>query len=236
MSKQLNIVADGDSWVDYPHILMTGGGLADHLSKVLNTPILNIAHAGDSSEESLGLAKLKRLESVLINADLLLFSSGGDDIAGDQFHIWLNNNVDGDIEKAVNFDRLNGVFDLIIADYENLFELRDRVAPNCVIVTHSYDMPPAGMMGHGVMFLGPWLKPGLDFRGWTDVNQQQAIVAKILNAFQDRMAQFALTTKLHVHVNTQGTCEATDWQNELHLNSSGWTKVAQKLSTAIEAV
>lgn len=231
--KQLNVIADGDSWCDYPWILGTGGGLPEHLSSILGVPVLNIAHAGDSSEESLGLAKTKRLEAIMPSADILLFSSGGDDIAGDQFYIWLNQNTDGDIAKAINMDRLTANIDLIIADYQNLFELRDRVAPDCLIITHSYDRPPARVMGKGVLFLGPWLQPGLIFRGWTDIDDQVAIVAIALGEFQRRMAAFAATTKGHIHVNTQGTCAPEDWQNELHLESSGWDKVAKQINLAL---
>ena len=37
----------------------------------------------------LGLAKRQELESYLTDCDVLFFSGGGNDIAGDQFCIWL---------------------------------------------------------------------------------------------------------------------------------------------------
>jgi hypothetical protein len=233
MSGQLNIVADGDSWNDYPHILGTDGGLADHLAAVLGVPILNLAHAGDSTEETMGLAKSQRLQCALPNANILFFSGGGDDIAGDEFYIWLNNNTDGDVNKAVNWTRLNAVLDLIIADYEDLTEIRDAVAPNCLIVTHSYDFPVADKLGVGVLWLGPWLQPGLVRRGWTDPVKQVAIVQTVLTAFQSRLSTFAAQNRLHLHVNTQGTLAPEDWGNEIHANGTGWTKLAQVINAAL---
>jgi hypothetical protein len=232
--RQLNIVADGDSWNDYPRILFTNGGLADHLSDIMGVPFVNIAHAGDASEESLGLAKSQRLEKCLPNADILFWSSGGDDIAGDQFKIWLNENTDGDITKAVNWARLNACLDVVMADYEDLLDIRDRIAPGCLLVTHSYDFPPPEVMGQGVLILGPWLKPGLDYCGWTAPDSQATIVRAMLAAFNARLeALNAQHGENWLHVNTQGTCEPGDWGNELHLKDSGWRKVAMKINLAL---
>src|ERR1019366_4789043 len=109
MKNQLTIIADGDSWNSFPKWLMTGGGLVDHLEDIMGVDITNYANPGDSSVETLGLEKSKRLEAILPGADILLFSTGGDDIAGDQFCIWLNQNMDGDPSKAINFARLECV-------------------------------------------------------------------------------------------------------------------------------
>ena len=78
------VLADGDSWFDYPWILGTDGGVIDHLQNLSGVNILNTAHYGDSVEEMLGVAKRQRIESLLKNPgfDILLFSGGGNDIAG----------------------------------------------------------------------------------------------------------------------------------------------------------
>ena len=229
----LKIIAAGDSWADYPKILMTGGGLIDHLSVVMGVPITNYAHAGDATLATMGLEKSKRLESILPGADILLFSGGGDDIAGDQFCIWLNQNTDGDVSKSINYNRLGAALNLIIANYEDLTDIRDRIAPNCLIVTHSYDWPVAPMLGVGVLWLGPWLKPSLDYCGWTDEDDQVQIVKKVMLEFQSRMSAFAAQSRLHLHINTQGTIAPEDWGNEIHANSAGWTKLAQVVNAAL---
>jgi hypothetical protein len=229
----MKIIADGDSWFDYPKILLTDGGLVDHLQSLIGLPITNYAHASDATIETMGLEKSKRLESILPGADILLFSGGGDDIAGDQFCIWLNQNTDGDVNKAINWTRLNAVLDLIIADYEDLSDIRDRLAPNCWIVTHSYDFPVASMLGKGVLWLGPWLKPGLEYCGWMNPNDQVLIIQMILREFHHRLSLFAAQNLRHIHVNTQGTLAPEDWDNEIHANGGGWQKLAQVVNLAI---
>jgi hypothetical protein len=231
----MRIIAFGDSWFDYPKILLTGGGLIDHLENVSGLSIANYAHAGDATLQTMGLEKSKRLESVVVGADILLFSGGGDDIAGEQFCIWLNQNTDGDTSKAINWNRLGAAMSLIIANYEDLVDIRDRLAPDCWIVTHSYDFPPASMMGKGVLFglMGPWLEPGLNWCGWTDESDQELIVQMVMREFQNRMAAFAAQNRKHLHVNTQGTLSAQDWDNEIHANGVGWTKLAQVINLAL---
>lgn len=231
----LNILAAGDSWNDYPKLLLTGGGLATHLAGLMDCPYTNIAHAGDATLVTMGMKDCKILETNLPGHDLLLFSGGGDDICGDQFSIWLNQNVDGNIAKAVNWDRLAAALTLTLADYQDLTEVRDRVNPDCLIVSHSYDFPTKTKLGAGVLWLGPWLKPGLDWCGWTNLEDQVAIVKRILIEFNYRLASFAATNRNHLHVNTQGTLGPDDWQNEIHPNRQGWDKIAVVISKAILA-
>jgi hypothetical protein len=234
--KILKCGAAGDSWcVKLPLDLGTGGGLANALfGKVMGLDdYFNIAHAGDSTEETMGLTMATKLEAILPGTDILLFTGGGDDFAGDQFEIFLNDNAGQPISLAVNMDRLRAGFELTIADYERLVEIRDRIAPQCVIVTQSYDFPPACRMGDRFLTFGPWLKPGLIHRGWTDPVDQAAIVKSVLEAFEQAMAAFAASRDRFVHVNTQGTCTAADWANELHLNEGGCLKVAEKLNLAL---
>ena len=78
------VIADGDSWFDYPDILLTGGAVINHLEDISGVEILNTAHYGDSVEQMLGVEKRQRIEALLKNPgfDILLFSGGGNDIVG----------------------------------------------------------------------------------------------------------------------------------------------------------
>ena len=230
----MNIKASGDSWCDYPWFLMTGGGLPAHLSKIMGVPIENFAHAGDSTLETMGLTKAKRLSAYLPGTDIFLFSGGGDDIMGDGFCILLNENTDGDRNKAVNWSRYDTRIRGILDNYEDLLEIRDRIAPKCLVVTHSYDWVPACMMGKGIAgFLGPWLQPGLIWCGWTNPIDQAWIVKTMLVEYQRQLAEFAAAQLLHLHVNTQGTLSDADWDNEAHANGSGWPKLAQVINAKL---
>ena len=116
---------------------------------------------------------------------------------------------------------------MIIADYECLFELRDQIKPDCWVIFHSYDFPPANVMGKGILWLGPWLQPGLIKQGWTNPADQSAIVKLLLQELHNRYSAFAATQNKCLYVKTQGYLQNDDWGNELHLTSVGWNKIAQ---------
>lgn len=180
----------------------------------------------------LSLPQRKQLEANIPKADILLFSGGGNDIAGDQFCIWLNDNKDNDPINAVDWERLGAALDLTMATYNDLALIRDTVNPNCWIVTHGYDFPP--ITGKGIFWLGPWLKPSLDYCGWTDSSHQYQIVRAVLSEFNRRLANWG--AEKHIHVPTQGTLSFDDWGNEIHPNRIGFDKIAAKFSAAISPI
>ena len=232
----MKFLAHGDSWFDYPHVLLTGGGLICHLEAITGWEIKNIAHHGDGTEQMMGLLKRMELDRDLPGTDVLFFSGGGNDIAGDQFILWLSDNRDGDFTKAIDFARLNTKLDEAEQNYLDLIQLRDEHAPNCVIVTHSYDFPIPS--DNGVCGLGPWLKPGLDYCGWTNPRDQFNIVKLVMLAFNQRMEKIEsdqlAADRPFVHVNTQGTLSPDDWSNEIHPGRCGFTKLAKVFKKALD--
>ena len=226
----MKILAVGDSWFDYPELLLTGGGVPDHLSRIIGLPIENIAHHGDGSEVTLSLARRRAIENAL-PADIILASMGGDDIAGDQFCLWLNDNEGQGLAGAVDTRRLSAVLDLVCAVFLDLEEIRDDFAPGALIVTHEYDFPLASVLGQGVCNLGPWLQPSLQFCGWNDLNDQQTIVRGVLATFAARMRNLPISNRIHVQ--TQGTLGINEWQNEIHPNRQGFQKIAAKFADAL---
>jgi lysophospholipase L1-like esterase len=235
------VIADGDSWFDYPEILLAGGGVINHLKDVSGVKILNTAHYGDSVQQMLGVEKRQRIEALLKKPgfDILLFSGGGNDIAGDQFCLWLKPNTRGGAASAVDAGRLQEILGVVEDGYRDLIDIRDRCAPDCWIVTHAYDFPQP--RDKGVCGLGPWLKPSLDYRGWKKAADQFAIAKMVLSKFNDRLvaleAEQKAARRQFLHVRTQGTLNRrTDWANEIHPNAAGFTKIAKKFSTALNGI
>lgn len=241
-----HIVAEGDSWFAYPRVLFTGGGVIPHLEKLAGVSITNLAHAGDESRFMLSLPQRRRLEVELKQADVLLFSGGGNDIAGDQFCCWLNDNRDGEPANAIDWDRFDAALDLVEAMYNDLALIRDEVNPNCLIVTHGYDFPPASVMGDGINVLGalsrasglasygPWLQPSLAYCGWKKAADQALIVREVLMEFNRRLEIW--DARNHLHVDIQGLLLPRDWGNEIHPNRSGFEKVARAFAEALRAM
>ena len=244
-NRPLVMLAQGDSWFDYP---LTGNGfpLVDtdviaQLRRIGGMPptILNLAHHGEAAIDEMSLTKQERMITVLrdssnwINGkpDAILFSAGGNDIAGDQFCIFLDFN-DGH-SPGLNQDRFSKALGSIEACYLELFTLRDRIAPGVPILGHCYDFPIPN--GAHPACAGPWLKPSLDFCNWP-VAAGRLIVHDALAAFRAMLVRLASNAgnKFHL-VDTQGVLADAEWANELHPQPGGFAKIAQKFADALSA-
>ena len=242
----LILLAHGDSWFDYP---LTGNGLpiaqTDVIGQLGNIGnlapvILNISHYGDATTQEMSLPKQQRLLASLNDPanwgitgkpDAILFSGGGDDIAGDQFCIYLDYAAQG--SSGLNAARFADVLGSVMASYFDLFAFRDRYAPGVPILGHSYDFPiPSGVHP---LCAGPWLKPSLDFCGW-DLEQGAAIVRVALTQFRAMLTTLANDpVNNFVLADTQGTLVTSEWANELHPDPSGFAKIASVYVGALRA-
>ncbi len=241
----LNVIGQGDSWFDYPlpvPILDQSDVLA-HLMQLPSMPpeVLSLAHYGEAAEDMLGVTKLHELLDQLKdpangNFDAILFSGGGNDLAGDQFRLWLAEASASGMNPAqgLNPGRVKSIMGVVEAGYQDLITARDGVDPTIPIFAHSYDYAiPSGI---GVACAGPWLKPGLDDRGWTDLAKARVIVRELLVEFDAMLAAFAAEASSNfVHVKTQGTLSDADWANELHPTPDGFAAITGKFVHALRA-
>ncbi|BCT90996.1 hypothetical protein LYSHEL_00200 [Lysobacter helvus] len=240
--KPLQVLAEGDSWFDYP-IPLFGGGIIPRLQKRLGVPILNMADAGDEVRFMLGVAQRKRMVQMLLNGcpaggpwDVLLFSGGGNDIVDNPMALWVRNfTAGGSAASQLHQPRFDTALALVRAGYEDLIELRDGLSPTTHLVFHGYDF--AIPDGRGVCNYGPWLKPTFDLRGFPSQAAGQAVVKVMLQQFQAMLTQLAGAHPKVTCVATQGTLapQASSWHNELHPAKTGFetfaTKFQQHLKT-----
>jgi hypothetical protein len=234
--EPLVLLAVGDSWFDYP---LDGNGISlgdtDLIAQLqtmgtTNPLILNISHYGDATTQEMSWPKQERLIQSLQDPanwrdgkdpDAILFSGGGNDIAGNQFCIFLD--YANASTTGLDASRFQGVLDSVEASYRDLFLFRDRNAPGVPIFGHCYDFPvPNG--AHPVC-AGPWLQPSLSFCGW-NVTQGTTIVHDALAAFRTMLLGLAIPANNFFLVDTQGTLVTADWANELHPFPAGFKKVA----------
>lgn len=244
--RPLVMLAHGDSWFDYP---LSGNDVSLHSTDIIaqlsllgntNPVILNVSHLGDATTEEMSLPKQERMIQALQDPDnwltggqpdAILFSGGGDDIAGNQFCIFLDYAVPG--ATGLDAARFQGALDGIEASYRDLFAFRDRYSPGVPIFAHNYDFAiPNG--AHPVC-AGPWLKPSLDYCGW-NVQQGTLIVRQALTTFNTMLAGLAADPANNfVLVDTQGTLAPDDWANELHPYSDGFKQLAGHFMQALRA-
>lgn len=244
------LVAEGDSWFDYPfHDVLS------MLEEEHGFDVESVAHKGDRVEDmaySGGqfddftrlLEKLLRQKRV---PDAILLSGGGNDLTGDDLAILLNHAASG--LPALNPDVVRGVIDVRVKNAyafliggltEIAMKLLERPIP---ILLHGYDyaVPDGrGFLGGSFFLPGPWLEPGFHRKGHGDLDTNTKVVESLIDSFNNMLEQLSGAQGFgHVHyVDLRGTLSNAanykrDWDNELHPTTRGFKAVAEKIARAI---
>lgn len=244
------LVAEGDSWFDYP--------LWDVLKMLEDEhgfDVESVAHKGDRVEDmAYGAGQLdafcRRLEKTIRNDTpprAILLSGGGNDIAGDEFAVLLNHagspiaGLNDDVVKGVVDERIRYSYVTIIAQVTRICET--MLGGKIPIVTHGYDyaVPDGrGFLGGWGPLPGPWLEPGFRGKGFPDLKANTKTVHALIDRFNDMLrALVALPEFGHVRwVDLRGTLSSgpkykDDWGNELHPTKAGFRRVAAKIAAVL---
>ncbi len=244
------LIAEGDSWFDYPMQDVLRMLEDDHLFDVES-----VAHKGDCVEDmaySKGQFEefARRLEKLLRNDKrprAILLSGGGNDIAGDEFAILLNHAAS--TLPAFNEDIVRGVVDVRLKEaYASIISGLTAIAKSYLgkpipIITHGYDYPipdGRGFMGGWWKLPGPWLKPGFQRKGHDNQAKNAVLIMQLIDRFNAMLSTVtALPEFAHVHyLDLRGTLnhDATykkHWANEMHPNETGFDLVTKKFVDVI---
>jgi hypothetical protein len=237
----LQILAEGDSWFDYP-VPFFGGGIIPRLEHRLGVPILNLAKAGDEVRYMLGVEERAVLVENLTNGspaggpwDVLLFSGGGNDIVGNPMALWVDDwnpavPPVGHIKKP----RFDAALELVRAGNEDLIASRDQLSPHTMLVFQGYDF--ALPDGRGICGFGPWLKPTFDLRKFPTLAAGQAVVKVMLQQFAAMLTSLSGPTV--TFINGQGTLspQPSSWDNELHPEKAGFEKFADLFQAKLKVL
>ncbi len=238
------LVAEGDSWFDYPFF--------DVLNKLEDThgyEVESVAHKGDTMEELVyddnQLEKLARLLQKLAGANrkpkAILLSGGGNDIAGTEFTVLLNHKrsnlppvnaqvVDGLIEQRLRAATIA----LVAAVTEFCRTWFGKALP---ILMHGYDYPVPdgrGYLGGWWVLPGPWLAPGFRQKGYEALAERVPVMVDLIDRFNAMLRTVPSVTGLgHLrYVDLRGTLSNSPptykkwWNDELHPTAPGFDKVA----------
>ena len=244
-NRPLVFLAHGDSWFDYP--LIDNGpfpgdtDVIHHLRQMgsINPLIVNMSHHGDSTVDEMSLPKQQRVIATLQDSanwsdtgkpDAILFSGGGNDIAGEQFSIYLQTKTHA-TGNGLAIDRFERMLDGVEASYLALFAFRDEHAPDVPIFGHCYDFGIPD--GRHPICSGPWISPSLKFAGY-NVAEGRTIMRDCLERFKARLTALAtVPANNYTLVDTQGTLADNEWANELHPKDDGFGKIAERFLTAL---
>lgn len=235
------IVAEGDSWFDFP----VGTDLIDCLESEAGYRIENFAKAGDTLENMIfgtrvdgdGIVADPTINRVMdrvaaLKPKVFLFSGGGNDVVGDEFAGYLNH---ADSGLPVLRDRVAGQMMDTFRNY--LLRLVDKVAthsPATRVLMHGYGHAIPSGRGVGVLgisFVGPWLLPALLQKGVRDGGQRRQVVRNLIDQYNEMLAGLQLETggKL-MYVDLRGEIRDADWRDELHLKNSAYRRCARKIA------
>lgn len=240
-AKPLQVFAEGDSWFEYPAFF--GGGVIPRLEKKLGVPILNLAKAGDEVRYMLGVKERKILIAQFTKGcpaggswDAMLFSGGGNDIVDNPMVLWIRDfNATLPPAALIHQARLDAALALVRAGYEDLIGLRDSLSPQTRLFFHGYDF--AIPDGRGVCFLGPWLKPTFDLRGFPTLASRFAVTKILLQQFAAMLQTLESSHSRVTFIDGQGTLapQPSSWDNELHPNKDGFNAFAALFHQALKA-
>jgi hypothetical protein len=240
------LVAEGDSWFDYP----VGTDIIDCLRYHYGYDIINYAKAGDTLENMIYGTKInRRLEPVSPSiADVLarltdlkpkvfFFSGGGNDVAGEEFESYLNHKQSGlpFLRQQFLEDMVNKVFRKY---FEDLIAKVAAVSPDTYILVHGYGHTAPTGEGVDILvfnFAGPWLLPALVRKRILDTNEQRQSVFFAINTYNDMLQDLSLNYPKFKHIDLRDILDPDhDWVNELHLYNSAYARVAKRIHEEIE--
>lgn len=239
------IIAEGDSWFDYPFF-----DILSELEKRHGIDVESVAHMGDRVEDMAyangQLHKFSRvLEKVLrrgVVPSAILLSGGGNDVTGERLAIILNHaasqepGLNDDILKGLIHERLKLAYVKLISTVTAI--CRRWIGEEVRIIIHGYDHPVPD--GRGILIWGPWLEPGFRAKGYVDLDQSTKLIGSLIDEFNKMLDTVAgLPGHEHVkYVDLRGTLKTDDsyqewWGNELHPTRAGFTVVASKIANVI---
>jgi hypothetical protein len=247
------LVAAGDSWFDYPFhdvlkILHDDHGYNVESTSHRGDPMESIAYLGGQID---GLSRMfEKVKAQGAVPKAVLLSGGGDDIAGDEFGMLLNNKNsaiggwNADVLKGVIQDRIAAAYVVMLIAIDNLSkQYAGHVLP---ILVHGYDYPVPdgrGFLGGWGPLPGPWLQPGFREKNFEDLTETIALMREAIDEFNTMLTDLVAEPQFaHVkYVNLRGTLKVDNtykdwWANELHPTERGFEAVTTRFAQVLEAL
>ncbi|AFY29049.1 SGNH/GDSL hydrolase family protein [Cyanobium gracile] len=242
------LIAEGDSWFDY----LPGIDILDHLRYRGYAFDVSYARAGDTLENMIYGTKHDRdynrlpptLDAVLtrlsqVKPKALLFSGGGNDVAGEEFTRYFNHSHSG--LKAFRDSFAEFEIGIVFKKYlDDLCAKVRQASPSTVIVMHGYGhTPPTGkavINAGDFRFIGPWLRNVLTSKGITDTQEQRSIVFYVIDLYNEMLkaVQRDNSDNFRFVDLRQVINPDSDWANELHLTNAAFYAAASRIHDELQ--
>jgi len=252
-TRVVKVVAEGDSWYDYtpPNDVVASlrrGPWPGRRYDIRGRPAAG-AYLNDMVYHPRQLAET--FQAIREHQpEVLLFSGGGNDIAGPELFDLLWHRKAGGMAagQVVNNVVLGGLINEIFAQaYRDFIDAvrqcaADSGLPRLPIIVHGYDyaIPDGrGWLGGAGPLPGPWLDPSLRRKGWdrtTDAVAREAAIRQLIDALNLMLAGLAATIPDLHYVDLRGTLARADWANELHPDAAGFRRVTARIEQMLRIV
>jgi hypothetical protein len=180
-------------------------------------------------------------------ARVLVFSGGGNDVAGEEFAQFLEHAAAG--IGVFRRDHARHVIKVFFRRVlEDMIRRATEASPRVQIIAHGYGYPvPDGRgigLAIGLSFIGPWLRPALAAKRIDPAGDGLAIIRELIDLFNEMLATLDVAFENFHYIDLRSVVGegAKSWTNELHVRNSVYAKIADEFearireSGAIEAV
>jgi len=246
------LVAAGDSWFDYPFhdvlkLLEDNYGYNVESAAHRGDPIEAMAYQGGQLDK---LARgLEKIAAQGAKPRAVLLSGGGDDIAGAEFGMLLNNATsaiggwNSEIVDGLLKQRILTAYKSMLGAITHLCE--QYLGQSLPILVHGYDYPVPDGRGFwgGWPFPGPWLQPGFREKLFTDLPKNVALMRDIIDRFNAMLAALVqlpdfrgvryLDLRGTLSNDLTGNAYQQSWDNELHPTAQGFSQIAGKFASVL---
>ena len=188
------LAAAGDSWFDYPFhdvlkLLEDHHGYDVESTAHKGDPIEKMAYTGGQLEDF--ARKLEKIKARGAVPKAVLVSGGGDDVAGNEFGMLLNNAFspiagwDSEVVDGVLNQRILTAYSQLLMSITGLCQ--GTFGVTVPILMHGYDYPVPDGRGFfgGWPFPGPWLEPGFREKNFEDLERRIAMMQVLMDQFND---------------------------------------------------
>ena len=236
--NRLRLVAEGDSWFQYPIILQD---TLDQLYKVY--AIRSFAEAGDTLENYLKNRKKQYLDAIgEEDARFFLVSGGGNDVLGDEFQHFLRETPDANDTTPRKYlkESFFTQLDKLDALYVQMFDELLARYPDLHILVHCYDyLIPVDTGISGNKKKTSWTGKHMVEKGIAPQQTREELIRYIVDEFAGRLTALAQKTNYQdrvTFVDTRGLVPRTLWFDEIHPSNAGYQIVADKFIGEIERI
>jgi hypothetical protein len=233
------IIAEGDSWFCYPRdsVWVPDTAPLDVVAQLSDEfAVSGVAKPGDTAQTMVDFFDPFVTQDIQFwSANILLLSAGGNDLLGEGRLASYLRGGDRPLSQYLK-PEFFGLLEDVLMRLERMVRAARQAKSDIKVVLHGYDVARAS--GNG-----PWLKAPMDRLG-IPPSKHQGIIKRIVDGFYSRLTAVAdeLDAELTggggeiTVLDLRGVVRPTQWYDELHPNTAGFTRVRDRFRERILAL